>query len=184
MQATRTEAAPQGSERLGAIMSWGFGVAWAAWGISGIADSTVQLGAIVVAVVLAIATLTAVLRGGPTTAEGRQLHHDWRRNYNMLVLAEVVAIFLASAALGSAELPELIPVAICMIVGVHFFPLAGVFNIATYRWTAIGLCAVAVAGAALYAAVSGGTVRAVVGLGASLVLWTTTVAVVRNDLRD
>ena len=182
---SRTETAPQGSDRFGAIVGWGFGVAWAAWGVSGVADSTARLVAIVVAAGLGIAALFVVLRGDLRGVQRpRQMPADWRRRYNLLILVEVVAIFLASFALGRAGLPGLIPVAVCLIVGVHFYPLAGVFDLKAYRWTAVGLCAVGVTGAALFAVVSAGTVRAAVGFSAAIVLWGTAVAIILGYQSD
>ncbi|MFF7443361.1 DUF7010 family protein [Streptomyces sp. NPDC008122] len=93
--------------------------------------------------------------------------------------AEPVAVFAVIAASNASGRPELIPVGICLVVGLHFFPLARLFDQRRYRWAAILLTAVALAGLAVLAAGAGSeTVRAVVGLGAALVLWGTSFHVV------
>jgi hypothetical protein len=58
------------------------------------------------------------------------------------------------------------------VVGLHFFPLARLFDQWQYRWTAASLTVVAVVGVVV--AVAGSTdetVRVVVGAGAAVVLW-------------
>jgi hypothetical protein len=97
----------------------------------------------------------------------------WQRRYNLLVLAEVVAIALVAATLGRLERPELIPMAICLIVGLHFLPLGSMFDMPAYRWTAAGLTTVALAGVALVPLEGADTARAGVGIAAALVLWAT-----------
>ena len=175
----RTVEAPAGTERIGAIACWAFGVAWAIWGISGL-EAGVTL-AIVTIVALALAVIAGVIafrRGGDRDdRQPKQLPANWQRRYNLRVAAEFVIIFLTSLALGRAGYPELIPVAVCLIVGVHFFPLAGIFDMAPYRWTAIALCIVAIAGGGLLAVISSTNVRATVGLAAAAVLWASAVRV-------
>jgi hypothetical protein len=69
--------------------------------------------------------------------------------------------------LGQAPL---IPAVVCAIVGVHFFPLARIFDERIYTWTGVLLCAVSVGGIVALAAVDGQASRAVVGLGAAAML--------------
>lgn len=170
----RTVEAPAGTERIGAIACWGFGVAWAIWGLTGISGSAALAILGVVAIVLAALTAAVACRASESPAK-RRLPAGWKRRYHLLVLAQFVSIFLASLTLGRMGYPEAIPVAICLIVGIHFFPLAGIFDIEPYRLTAIALCAVAVTGGGLLAITGAATVRAVVGLGAAAVLWASAV---------
>ncbi len=171
---SRTVEAPEGTERIGAIACWAFGVAWAIWGLTGVSAGFALAAAIVA--VLAVAVAVTVFRGGDGRRP-RRLPRDWQRRYNLLVVAQFVLIFLASLGLGMVGVPELIPPAICLIVGIHFIPLAGIFDMPAYRVTALGLCGVAVIGGALLAPTGAATVRAVVGLGAALVLWAAAVSV-------
>jgi hypothetical protein len=167
---SRTVDAPAGTERIGAIACWAFGIAWAIWGLTGIAGGPARIVVGIVALALAGATAVVVFRGDGSSRP-RRLPADWQRRYNLLVLAEFVVIFLASLALGRTGHAELIPMAICLIVGLHFLPLAGLFDMPTYRWTAIALCLVAFAGAGLITVTGADAVRAVVGFGAAVVLW-------------
>lgn len=169
-----TVEAPAGTERIGAIACWGFGVAWAIWGLTGISGRVALVIAVVVSIVLAAATAAVAFRASESPAK-RRLPADWKRRYHLLVLAQFVTIFLASLTLGRMGYPEAIPVAICLIVGIHFVPLAGIFDIEPYRGTAIALCAVAVTGGGLLAVTGAAAVRAVVGLGAAIVLWASAV---------
>ena len=167
-----TVDAPAGTERIGAIACWGFGIAWAIWGVTGVSGGLPLAVAGLVTLVLGIFTATIAFRSGGSP-RARRLPADWQRRYNLLVLAEFVAIFLVSLALGRSGNPEAIPVAICLLVGLHFFPLTGIFDMTPYRWTAIALCLVAVIGGGLLGVTTAATARAVVGLGAASVLWTT-----------
>ncbi|HET7414552.1 MAG TPA: hypothetical protein VFI97_02505 [Arthrobacter sp.] len=63
-----------------------------------------------------------------------------------------------------------------MIVGLHFFPLARLFDQPQYLWTAAGGCAAGIAGLLVLLAGDGlEASRAVVGLGAAATLWLTAV---------
>ena len=73
----------------------------------------------------------------------------------------------------------MIPAAVCAIVGVHFFPLARIFDESLYAWTGALLCAVSVGGMIGLAVVDGQASRAVVGLGAAAVLWATALCLSR-----
>jgi hypothetical protein len=101
----------------------------------------------------------------------RRLPADWQRRYNLLMLAELVIIFLASLTLGLIGYPE----AIYRIVGIHVFPFTSSFDIKPYRRTAIALCAVAVTGGGQLAVTGAASVRVIVGLGAAAVLWASAV---------
>ncbi|WP_219417445.1 DUF7010 family protein [Pseudonocardia nigra] len=64
--------------------------------------------------------------------------------------------------------PELAPPVVALIVGLHFFPLARLFDQPQYTWTAVGLCVAAVAGlVVLVTGPSPEVSRLAVGLGAA-----------------
>ena len=60
---------------------------------------------------------------------------------------------------------RVLPMATCLIVAVHFLPLARVFDQPQYRWTAVGLFAVSTSGLLLVPAGHAGPAAAVVGFG-------------------
>jgi hypothetical protein len=107
------------------------------------------------------------------------LPRNWQRRYNLLLLAEFALIFLSSLALRRTGHPELIPPVFCLIVGLNFFPLAGIFDMKPYRWTAIALCVIAIIGFALLGPIGPAKVRVVVGPGAAT-LWASAIGVAQR----
>ncbi|MFE3740227.1 DUF7010 family protein [Streptomyces sp. NPDC059134] len=96
----------------------------------------------------------------------------WARGVGIVNTVELVAIFAVIAAANASGHPEAIPAGIALVVGLHFFPLARLYDQWQYRWTAGLMSAVAVAGFVLVAAgLTSETIRIVVGLGSALVLW-------------
>jgi hypothetical protein len=55
--------------------------------------------------------------------------------FGIIFGAEGLLIGLCSAVLGHLHRTEWIPLAIAVIVGLHFLPLAHVFEVPTYYWT-------------------------------------------------
>ncbi|MYW64349.1 hypothetical protein GTY65_09725 [Streptomyces sp. SID8379] len=161
--------------RRGTVVLSVFALVWAFAGASGTgpADGAVPLATEAVAVLLTVAALFLGLRKGAAPSPRTvNLPANWARGVGIINGLEVLAIFAVIAAANASGRPGLVPVGIALVVGLHFFPLARLYDQGQYRWTAALLCAVAVAGLLLYAA--GGadtTVRVVVGLGAAVVLW-------------
>ncbi|MFE0171089.1 hypothetical protein ACFWZ2_02135 [Streptomyces sp. NPDC059002] len=119
---------------------------------------------------------------GPESAGGRgdEGAGNYRR-FGLINIAQTVAIVAAVMILGRLGEWILVPPAVCLIVGLHFLPLAGVFGQPPYRWAGLLLVAVAAAGILAFAVGSApGTVRALVGIGAALVLWATALRVARS----
>ncbi|MER7952882.1 hypothetical protein ABTY59_36435 [Streptomyces sp. NPDC096079] len=159
--------------RRGAIVLAVFALVWAFAGGSGIAAVPVSVTVGVVAAAVTVGAVVLAFRGaaGPVTRLVR-LPEKWNRGVGLVNAAELVAIFAVIAASNASGHPEFIPVGICLVVGLHFFPLARLFDQGQYKWTAILLTAVALVGLAVLAAgTTAETIRTVVGLGAALVLW-------------
>ncbi|MFE7550321.1 hypothetical protein [Streptomyces gardneri] len=166
-------ALTRGLRRRGAIVLAVFGLVWALAGGSGVAAAAVSVAVGVVAAAVTVGAVVVAFRGtrGPVTRTVR-LPEKWNRGVGLVNGAELVAIFAVIAASNASGHPELVPVGICLVVGLHFFPLARLFDQPQYRWTAILLTALAPVGLAVLAAgASAETIRAVVGLGAAAVLW-------------
>ena len=88
----------------------------------------------------------------------------------------VIAVF----ALVRAGHASLVPALTCAVVGLHFLPLARVFDLPLYLGTGLLLIATAVIGAFLsLQGVDTGSVSSVVGPPAALVLWVTSRVVAR-----
>jgi hypothetical protein len=99
------------------------------------------------------------------------------RDYQLAVLAEIIAITLAGRLLTAAGRPDAVMPAVAAIVGLHFFGLIRAFQ--SYRFAIVGgaMVLVALIGLALPPAVVGasgehiGLRAAVVGLGCAICLW-------------
>jgi hypothetical protein len=103
--------------------------------------------------------------------------------FNLIFAAEGVAIFIVIAICNKVDRTDLIPILIAIIVGVHFFPLAPLFQVKLYYITGSLLCLLAVGTwlfAPEYLTVSGHQIlssMSIVGLGSALILWGTGFAV-------
>jgi hypothetical protein len=102
----------------------------------------------------------------------------WSRQVGLVNLGQVAAIAVAVVVLIVVHGTTFIPAVICLIFGLHFLPLARLFGQWQYRWTGVLLCAAAIAGIAVYLGGSSGSMsRSVVGLGAAVILWVTSLHV-------
>jgi len=76
--------------------------------------------------------------------------------------------------------PGLLPSVTCL-VGLHFLPLAWIFDLAPIRLTGSLLIVVAVAGGTGYAAgLTEPTVLSIVGFGATTILWSTDLMIAKH----
>ncbi|MFZ4150275.1 hypothetical protein [Streptomyces pseudogriseolus] len=161
--------------RRGTVVLSLFALAWALAGASGTGSAT---DAVPVAVEAAALVITAVAlrlglrkdaRPSPRTVD---LPENWARGVGVVNGLELLAIVAVVAAANASGRPAFVPVGIALVVGLHFFPLARLYDQWQYRWTGALMTAVAVAGAVLVlAGLSAGTVRVVVGLACAAVLW-------------
>ncbi|RAO35744.1 hypothetical protein PSN13_02165 [Micromonospora saelicesensis] len=119
-----------------------------------------------------VALLTAVLGGVLSSrlrGAGSPRDRAADRPYLLIVVAEFAAAGLGAAVLVAANWSEYVPVLVCLVVGLHFFPLAPLLRDPLLRPLGAALCLVAVAGLVigLASAVSAGLV---VGVGAGVLL--------------
>jgi uncharacterized protein DUF7010 len=177
----RTVSAGRNGIAQGVIVMTGFS---AAWGIvaATAAPSTV---AVVVLIVLAVAIAAAVavvgLRMAARSAERgttRRVAANSRKVFNLVNAGQTVLILIAVFGLVKAGHPALIPAAVCFVVGLHFLPLARVFDVRTYWLTGALLIAVGIVGALVFAYdADSALARAVVGIPAAVALWITSLLV-------
>lgn len=158
----------------------------AGWGISGSVALPGLAGRLALFVVLLVTLVLAglaivVLRAARQRPGGDgQMPNPFRtRDYQLAVLAEIIAIPLAGRLLTAAGRPDAVMPAVAAIVGLHFFGLIRAFQ--SWRFAVVGgaMVLVALLGLALPPAVpvgaSGEQLRlraTVVGLGCALCLWT------------
>ncbi|MEV1332689.1 hypothetical protein AB0J20_24305 [Micromonospora costi] len=121
-----------------------------------------------------LAALLTAVGGGVVTARSRGTDAGPRdragdRRYLLIVVAEFALAGIGAAALAAAGGSEYVPVLVCAVVGLHFFPLVPLLGDPLLRPLGFAMCAVALAAlvTGLATAVSAGLV---VGTGAGLLL--------------
>src|SRR5690625_1566979 len=103
--------------------------------------------------------------------------------FNTIFLAEGLAIVIAIAVCNAAGHAELIPLVIALIVGVHFFPLAYLFQVKIYYYTGALLCLLPVITwifVPIHITLMEQQINAymsIVGFGSSLILWGTSLVI-------
>ena len=157
---------------IGTLVMTGFGIWWVFAAMSSISGVALW---IYIAVAIVPATLAgfAIFRlcrlrdlpGDPSpTAE------KMARNFRIVLIAEVLVIVLAIVALGRSGHPDFITVAIALIVGLHFLPLAAIFRVPLYYTTGIVMTTWAIICSiflqSLFRTIS-------VAIGSGLILWLT-----------
>lgn len=154
-----------------------FGAVWWVVGCGSLTDPALGLLLAVGAVValLLLAGWWRLRRSLPANRVGDQAAQNVSRPFAAVNAAQWIAIALVVVGARAADRPEIIPALVCLVVGVHFFPLARLFGVPRYRLT--GGALVAVGAAALVAVpaldLPAGAWQAVPGFGAALVLWAT-----------
>jgi hypothetical protein len=159
---------------------------WEMLGISGLAPrvpTPALIGIAVLAVALAVAAVTFTIRFGalPGPRRMRQVASNRFRVFGQVNASQAVAIVVAVVLLGRFGQWVYIPAAVCLVVGLHFLPLARTFAQPQYWWTGGLLIALALIGTmTLLGGIDAANSRVLVGFGASVVLWTTALHVARR----
>jgi hypothetical protein len=158
-----------------------FGLTWAVVGSTGLfAAGAGRILAYVVAVVLAVVVAVTALRAAPGRVRRGRTSANPGRDFLAVNVAQTVLILVAVFAFTRADHPILIAPAVCLVVGLHFFPLARIFGIPLYWSTGAVLVVIAVIGFALYAAdASSDAILVTVGLAAAVTLWCTSLLLPR-----
>ncbi|MFF4243795.1 hypothetical protein ACFYY2_04900 [Streptomyces sp. NPDC001822] len=159
--------------RRGTVVLSVFALVWAFAGASGLTSPALALTIETAAVPLAVAAvLLAYRKGAAPSPRVVSLPRNWARSVGVVNVVELAAVFAAVAVSNASGHPGFVPPAVALVVGLHFFPLARLYDQWQYRVTAGVLSAVAVVGLALAAAgLPDGGVQAVVGLAAAATLW-------------
>lgn len=160
------------------------GLPWALVGVSGLAEVSGLVAALVVLVALATtaATLDHTLRAGRSDrpARPRDLAPGWGTGVQRLVIALAALAALSIVIFVLLGRPWFIAPTICLGLGACLYPLARLLDQPPYRVGAIGLVVVAAVAGLLMIAGPSSAGLAVCGLGAAAVLWTMSVLFVRQ----
>ncbi len=163
--------------RRGTLVLCVFALVWAFAAASGTGSATDVVPLVTEAAAVLVTAGTVYLgyrRGAAPSPRVVSPPPNWARGVGIVNTVELVAVLAVIAASNASGHPSLIPVGVALVVGLHFFPLARLYDQRQYRWTAALLTAVAVVGLVLVAAgLSAEGVRGVVGLACAVVLWGT-----------
>lgn len=161
----------------GALIMAGFGAIWMISGVNALRLFRWETW-LVIAVLTGLLCLMArqrlqrarqIASTGVAVPESQSMQ-DRRRRFGRVMAFEWVPILLTVVVLGCIGHPELIMPAIAVIVGVHFIPLAKLFDVPLYYWTGGSLVLIAV----VSFAIGDQVLRQVItGLGCGLSLWLT-----------
>lgn len=173
---TAARPTPASLERSGAVVTAVFAAAWAFTGTTAVHAPAVAVGSRVGALaVTAAAVVLAVTVGSRRRTDGAaeaDLPADWRRQFDVIGAVQGGAIAVVVLVGILAGVPGLIPAGVCLVVGLHFFPVARVLQL-RYRPVGGALCLVAAAGCATFVTAGADRSVTVVGAGAAVTLWST-----------
>jgi len=167
-----------------------FGTLWALTGIMGLQGWGVPL----LLVVTAAICIALIISGGslikasgkikdPVSETGQRIGKRMKFWFNIIFVTEGVAIAITIAVCNAIRQPELIPLIIAIIVGIHFFPLASLFRVRLYYYTGALLCLLAIITWLLVpqeVTIGGHRIHAymsVIGIGSALTNWGTALAI-------
>jgi hypothetical protein len=146
-----------------------FAVMWFGWGqaaASSVLGTALAVGS---AASLVVAALGGIRAFRSRRTDGALHEPEARRRYGIVVGIETASCGVGAAVLGLTAGAAYVPVWICAVVGLHFFPLAAVLHAPPLRWLGAVVTAVAV-GALLVGVSTGVAPSSVTGAGAGLAL--------------
>ncbi|WP_258831846.1 MULTISPECIES: DUF7010 family protein [Peribacillus] len=135
---------------IGVIFMAVFGTLWAGTGVMGLQGwgfPYVELAAIFVGIIMVIVGISLI---HASQKMSNQVSEDGARRlkrigflFNMVFIAEGLLIGIAIALCNLINQTDFIPGVIAIIVGIHFLPLASLFQIKVYYATGVLLCLLA-----------------------------------------
>ncbi|GGD79252.1 DUF7010 family protein [Paenibacillus nasutitermitis] len=168
-----------------------FGTLWAYTGVMGLQGwggvPLLLVAAVTIGIALFIGGVSLIrasrgLKNQVSSADlnSRKSTRFW---FNIISAAQGLAIVITIVVCNATRHPELIPLIITIIVGVHFLPLAHLFQVRLYYFTGALLCLLAIITLLFVPEkVTLGehqidAFMSVVGLGSALILWGTSLAI-------
>jgi MFS family permease len=180
-----TALVPAGAHQgraIGALVMTAFGAIWMISGATALSLLNWEIW-LIVAILTGLLCVAALLElqaarripTTPATASQSKSIQTRRRRFGIVLAFEWVPIFLVAFVLGRIGHPDFILPAIAVIVGLHFIPLARLFNCPLYYWTGISFVLVAIGSFAIDPLAIR---QAITCLGCGLALWLTTAVLV------
>lgn len=121
-----------------------FALAWFGWAQ---ADSNLMVWLTIGSVASILAAVAGAVVGLRSLGDGAATRdRQASRRYGIVVGIEFASAFVGAAILGMTGAGPYIPVLVCAVVGVHFFPLAPVLRDRGLYPLGVAMCAVAAAG--------------------------------------
>ena len=159
---------------LAAIILLLFGAYWINyWSVLSFDQSPVLLG-VLASIALTLSAISLRLffrcRSVSTYSRKAQKAGSIRRQIFIVVAIEAIAIFLITRLLSNAGYSDWTMIALVLIVGLHFIPLAAVLGNKSYLWTAGALVLIGLTFPLLFSA---GPAEPSIELFAGLTLWIT-----------
>ncbi|WP_363929180.1 DUF7010 family protein [Peribacillus frigoritolerans] len=171
---------------IGVIFMAVFGTLWAGTGVMGLQGwgfPYVELAAIFVGIIMVISGISLI---HASQKMSNQVSENGARRlkrigflFNMVFIAEGLLIGIAIAICNLINQTDLIPGVIAIIVGIHFLPLASLFQIKVYYATGVLLCLLAlitlliVPDAVMFGEHQILAPLSLLGFGCALILWCT-----------
>jgi hypothetical protein len=163
-------------QKYGIMIMSGFAALWFVWGLSAVSP----INALWLLVPFAISgAMIALAVRMPVVASAAQ-RKATGKVVGVASGIEFVAIFAANAALASTGHAGLVVCATLAIVGLHFMPLAYYLRVPRYYAAGAALAALAAGGVAIH---DDATRLLVLGVGAAVLLWMTSLAVFSHSPR-
>jgi len=150
-----------------AVVAGFFAAMWFGWGQAEATGVLITLRTVGSALSLILVVAGGVLAFRSPSDSSPMADPAVRRRYNIIVVIEFGLTGLGAVLLGALGASDWIPVWICAVVGVHFYPLATALGDRSLR--PLGTALTAVAGLALVLGL-GTDVAPVTGVGAGLAL--------------
>lgn len=120
------------SQAKSALIGSFVGPAWLLWGASFL-GARARIWLVVIGIlsctILAwcVACFRYIRRRQPPSADGNKPSFGWP--YRIVVLIEVLLIGGGTSYVSAHHRPDLVPIVIAIVVGLHFFPLAKIFKV-------------------------------------------------------
>jgi hypothetical protein len=172
----------------GAALMCGFGALWLGMGLFRGRPSSLKLRVCMLCagIVLAVSIAFLARRASQTppshvalTEQQIAANRDLVKRFTIVFGLEIAAILVAVVVLRALHFPEYILCATALIVGIHFLPLAALFESPVYYVTGLLGCAIGFIG---FFMADAGMRQKAVGLSFGVLLWATSAWIVFSAL--